>query len=110
MLYAVNRWLILPHVGAGFLRGQFNDFLLIPAALPPVLLLQRRLRLRDHDDPPLWAEIIFHLVVWSVLFEVIGPHLLRVTGDPWDVCAYWAGGALAGCWWKLRHRVRRGTA
>lgn len=100
LLYAVNRWFVLPHRGGAFLHGQFNDLLLIPAALPVVLWLQRLLRLREHDRPPLWSEIVIHLVVWSILFEGIGPLLLPVTGDLLDLVAYAAGGVVSGFWWN----------
>jgi hypothetical protein len=100
LLYILNRWLLIPKVGGTFLRGHFNDLLLIPAALPPVLFLHRRLRLRSHDHPPLWSEVTWHLVVWSLLFEGVGPRLMTVTGDPWDVLAYAAGGILAALWWN----------
>jgi len=98
-LYGLNRWGLKPHVSSEFLHGQFNDLLLIPCALPLVLWLQRWLGLRDHDAPPTIGEIGFHLAVWSVLFEVIGPRVLAVTGDPLDVLAYLIGGALAAVWW-----------
>ena len=105
-LYIVNRWLAKPHVHSPFLRGHFNDLLLIPCALPPVLWLQSHLGLRKHDAPPTPGEIVFHLIVWSVLFEVIGPHIMRVTGDPLDVMAYAAGGVVAGVWWHLAAREK----
>ena len=104
-LYAINRWGLLPHVHSPFLHWYFDDLLLIPCALPPLLLLQRRLRLRSHDQMPTWGEVALYLLVWSVLFEVVGPHLLRrATGDPWDVAAYVVGGTVAGLWWN-RHRL-----
>jgi hypothetical protein len=104
-LYGLNRWGLKPSVHSAFLRGQFDDLLLIPCALPVVLWMQRWLRLRNHDLPPTWGEIGFHIVVWSILFEAIGPHIMRVTGDPLDVLAYAVGGAAAGCIWQgvLRH-------
>jgi hypothetical protein len=34
LLYAVNRWVVSPHAHSAFLRGHFNDLLLIPCALP----------------------------------------------------------------------------
>ena len=108
-LYAVNRWIVEPRVHSAFLHGHFNDLLLIPCALPPLLLQQRWLRLRLHDQPPTAREITLYLVVWSILFEFIGPHIMpRAVGDPWDVAAYVAGGVLAGIWWhrrRLLHRV-----
>ncbi|MFO1487537.1 MAG: hypothetical protein U1F65_03575 [Verrucomicrobiota bacterium] len=100
-LYALNRWWIKPHVHGRFLHSYFNDLLLIPCALPLVLLLQRLLRLRLHDRAPQPGEIVFHVAVWSVICEVLAPHFLpRLTGDPWDVVAYGLGGLLAGCWWR----------
>jgi len=98
--YVVNRWLVKPHVHSHFLRGQFNDCLLIPCALPLVLWAQRRLGLRRHDEFPSVGEICFHLVIWSVLCEVVGPHVMRVTGDVWDVVAYTVGGIAAWFWWR----------
>jgi hypothetical protein len=109
-LYAMNRWAIKPQVLSSFLRGHFNDLLLIPCALPPLLLLQRWLRLRRHDQTPTVGEIALYLTVWSILFEVIGPHIMRgVTGDPWDVVDYIVGGIVAGLWWhrdQLLQQIR----
>jgi hypothetical protein len=104
-LYATNRWIVKPHVHSPFLRGQFDDCLLIPCALPLVLWFQCRVGLRRHDEFPLLSEIAFHLVVWSVLCEVIGPHIMRVTGDVWDVVAYSAGALVAWLWWRSRAQV-----
>ena len=98
--YVLNRWLVKPHVHSLFLRGQFNDCFLIPCALPLLLWWQRRCALRRHDGFPTAAEIGFHLVVWSVLFEIVGPHLMRVTGDVGDIVAYTAGGLIAWGWWR----------
>jgi len=38
--------------------SHFNDLLLIPCALPTVLLLQRWCKLRSHDEPPRPGEIL----------------------------------------------------
>jgi len=100
-LYALNRCGFKPHVHNAFLRFHFNDLLLMPCALPLLLWLQRRLRLRATDAPPTWGEIALYTSFWSVLFELIGPHLVwRATGDPWDVVVYFVGGVLAGLWWN----------
>ena len=73
----------------------------MPCALPPLLFLQRRLGLRTDDRVPSPGEITLYLIVWSVLFEVIGPHITRrATGDPLDVIAYVMGGIVAGLWWN----------
>jgi hypothetical protein len=107
-LYALNRWGLKPHVHSAFLHNQFNDLLLIPCALPPLLLIQRWLGLRGHDHLPSAGEITLYLAVWSVLFEVAGPRLMPWTvGDPWDVLAYVAGAVLAGLWWHRQAVGRR---
>jgi hypothetical protein len=101
LLYAVNRWAVKPHTHQWFLNGYFNDLLLIPCALPCVLWLHRQMQIRGNDQPPSWREIGFHLAIWSVLFEIIGPHIMRhTTGDPLDIAAYVAGGLAAGLVWN----------
>ena len=110
-LYALNRWIIKPHVHNAFLRFYFNDLLLIPCALPVLLWMQRSLRLRTTDVPPTWGEIALYTGFWSIIFEVIGPHLVRrATGDPWDVVVYFIGGIGAGLWWNRRNTFFRWTA
>jgi hypothetical protein len=70
--------------------------------------MQRWLRLRPHDQVPSTGEIALYLVVWSLLFEVIGPHIMRrAVGDPWDIVAYTLGGIFAGVWWHQRRFIRR---
>ena len=99
--YAVNTWL-LPEAWRGpFLREHFNDSLLIPAALPLVLWLQRRLGLRLSDEPPRWAEVALAVALWSVAAELVAPLLFaNATADWRDAVAYAAGGAIAGAWWR----------
>lgn len=101
-LYAANRWALPAALSGPFLRNHFNDLLLIPAALPLVLWVQRRLRLRTTDAPPDWREVLMHLVVWSVAAEIVGPHLFaRATGDIWDVAAYATGAVVATVFWGV---------
>jgi hypothetical protein len=109
-LYAVNRWVLLPYVvsGGGFMRYHFNDLLLIPAALPLVLWVQRKLGWRLHDEAPHWSEILLHLGVWGLLCEIIGPQLVaHATADWRDLVAYTVGAAVAGGWWQLMASGRR---
>jgi hypothetical protein len=102
-LYALNRWGIRPHTHVALFRFWFNDALLIPCALPPLLLVHRCLRLRSHDNAPTIGEIAGHLAFWSVLFEVIGPHFFRrATGDIRDVAAYAIGALISWAWWQCR--------
>ncbi len=100
-VYSVNRWMLKPVVSSAFLHGHFNDLFLIPAALPPQLWIQSRLRLRPIQFPPGWGEMLFHLAVWSVICEGIGPLWMhRGTADPWDVVAYAIGGVASCLWWR----------
>ncbi len=107
----MNRWLIKPHCHIAFFHNWFNDILLIPCALPPVLLAQRWLGLRTHDQTPTVGEVTAHLVGWSILFEVIGPRIMPTTGDPWDAVAYACGAVAAfACWRILYDRADDGSA
>lgn len=101
-LYVLNRCWLRSRLGGDFLAFHFNDLLLVPAALPLVLWVQRRLGLRADDARPRWGEIAIHAGVWSVACEVVMPHVLaRATGDWRDVVAYAAGALGAGAWWQL---------
>jgi ubiquinone/menaquinone biosynthesis C-methylase UbiE len=104
-LYAANRWLIKPHVHIAFFHNWFNDTLLIPCALPPLLFVHDLLHLRPRNAWPTALEIAGHWLGWSILFEGIGPHIMRTTGDPWDVVAYAGGGLFAYVWWHFARRA-----
>lgn len=108
--YAVNRWLLKPHFAMGpFMRGHFADCLLIPAALPLVLWLQRRLALRTHDVLPTGGEILLHLALWAFIAEGAGPFFThRGTADWWDVLSYSAGAAGCYVFWRWREIPCRG--
>ena len=100
-LYVLNRAWLRPRLGGAFLSGHFNDLLLIPAALPWALWLQRRLGLRPDDHSPRWREIGLHLVAWTLAAEAVMPHLTaRATADGWDAVAYAAGAVVSGWWWQ----------
>ena len=99
--YALNRWLLKPLLPSPFLHGHFADLLLIPAALPVVLWMQRLAGLRKHDLMPSWSEMGLHLAVWSLICEFIGPQWLHHgTADRWDVVSYAVGGVVACLWWN----------
>jgi len=98
--YLLNRLFLKEALGGPLLHSYFNDFWLIPCALPLLLGLHRRLGWRD-SRPPTLLEIGGHLFLWSLLFEWIGPKLLaNATSDPLDVLCYLAGGLAAWAWWN----------
>jgi hypothetical protein len=98
-MYALNRCVLKPHFALSFLRGQFNDLLLIPCALPPLLWLHRKLGLRRGDTVPTVGEIALHTSVWVVVCEIVGPRYCRGTADYLDVIAYSIGAIFAGGFW-----------
>ncbi len=105
-LYALNRFHLRAHADSGFLHNYFNDVLLIPAALPLALWVQRQLHLRSHDAPPQWREIALHLLAWSFAAELLAPRLFaHATADPRDVLAYAIGALLAGLFWQFPRRA-----
>lgn len=106
LAYAANRWIMSPALGGNFLRGQFDDLWLIPAALPVVLELQSWLKLRPAGAWPSNLEIGFHWLVWSVICEGIAPRFISHCVSDWrDVVAYGAGAAFAAIWWRFQEPV-----
>ncbi len=96
-LYALQRWAF----DFPWLHGWFTDFLLIPAAAPLFLWVERRLGLRRHDENPTLRELIFLFVLWSVAAEILAPILFpQCTGDPLDIVAYAAGAIVSTVWWR----------
>jgi hypothetical protein len=111
--YGFNRLIVRPHLGHffqahlhwvwPFLHSHLDDLLLMPAALPVVLWIQRLAGLRKNDRPPGGGEIFLHLAVWSVMCKVVGPLFLNVgVADPWDVLFFTLGSLGAGLWWNRR--------
>ncbi len=105
-LYALNRWGLKPRLEMSFLHNHFNDLLLIPAALPLVLWVQRKLNWRTHDRNPDAKDISLHLIVWAFIAEGLGPHLFdHATRDWRDLVAYSTGAIAAGLWWRYSSTV-----
>lgn len=100
-VYAVNRFALAQLLSWSFLHNHLDDLLLIPAALPVALWVQRLLGVRPHDSWPRWSEMLLHLGVWSVICEYIGPFWLHIGVADWgDVAAYVVGGLVACLWWR----------
>lgn len=103
-LYALNRHVLKPHhIGGWFTHGYLNDVLCLPLFVPMILYVQRWIGLRRHDGNPSAWELFQHLVIFSVMFQVIIPRFPKTfisAGDPYDMIAYLVGGILAGCYWR----------
>jgi protein-S-isoprenylcysteine O-methyltransferase Ste14 len=53
------------------------------------------------DELPTAGEIFSCLVIWTILFEWIGPRFIPgTTADPWDALAYGLGAIFAYWWWR----------
>ncbi len=103
LLYGINRFLLKPRFGPQFpfLRNHWNDCFLIPTALPVLLWLLRKSRLRGHDAPPTWSEIAQWTLLWSLLFEGVFPRFLHWGTADWrDALCYAAGACAAGLLWN----------
>lgn len=102
-----NRFWARTAVGGVWLACWWDDFLLLPVALPPLLWIHGRLGWRPPSLPPRWSEIGLHWLVWSVACEVLAPLVWAAAVGDWrDVVAYGLGALLAGWWWN-RPRARQ---
>jgi hypothetical protein len=105
--YVANRFLLKSHLPSPFFQFWFNDLLLAPCAIPVVIWIFRRLRLKEDDAVPSWREVAWILAIWCVLFEWAGPiYLHQGTADAIDVLMYVAGGAIAWWWWKSSSAIQ----
>ena len=103
LLYGINRFFLKPRLGAHFpfLRNHWNDCFLIPTALPILLWLFRKARLRKHDAPPTWGEIAEWTLLWSLVFEGVFPRFFHWGTSDWrDALCYGAGAIVAGLLWN----------
>jgi len=100
-IYAVNRWYLKPHFAGEFIHGHLNDLLVIPAALPIILWVQRLCGVRKDDQFPTVSEIAFHWLVWSIVCEGISPLFMPWSIADWqDVLDYGISGVVAGFVWE----------
>ncbi len=106
LLYLVNRFLLKPNSSHWFIHSYVNDFLCVPMLVPVTITLGRFMRFRRHDGPPNTMEIVFPVLIWSVLFEIVFPELdfwnQWVFGDPFDILCYCSSAVVAAhCWKRL---------
>src|SRR5579871_823743 len=102
--YFGNRLVLKRIWEEGFVHEHLNDLLCIPFWVPIMLFSQRKLGLRDGDEPPRPGEIVIPLIVWSWAFEILLP-MTRWLGnhcvaDHLDVVYYTLGALVAGLFWR----------
>lgn len=108
-LYLLNRFVLKKGFGGEctLLRNHWDDFLLLPAALPPLLWSFHKLGLRAVPAPPSGAEIIKWTALWSLTFEWVFPYLFHKGTADWKDILCYVGGAILG--WGLWRKIY-GTA
>lgn len=110
-LYWLNR--LAEHYGFGtrLTESYLNDVICVPFLLPMLLWGQRQLRLRHHDRPPTYVEVVIPMLIWAYLFEVYLPGTERWRGlaiaDPVDVFCYAIGGLASWVYWQRSYRARK---
>ncbi len=103
LLYVLNTLVFRGAWGGQFtfLRAHLNDFLLVPLAIPLLFEFFTLVKLRSIEGPPELSEFLPILIIWSLLFEVLGPTLLGLGyGDVLDVVSYFAGAAVSLLVWR----------
>jgi len=111
-LYFVNRLVLKPYLPEGMLRdfayNSLNDVICIPFWVPIMVWMMRKARLRMVDAPPLAAEILVPVLLWSWFFELIlpqiGPFRHIAVGDPHDVFCYTVGALFAALFWRAFYK------
>ena len=78
-----------------WVSAYWNDFWMMPCALPLVLWVYRFVGLRSFEGPATAGEILSHGLLWAFMAEGLAPELFpHSVRDPWDVLAYFLGGLL----------------
>jgi ubiquinone/menaquinone biosynthesis C-methylase UbiE len=104
-LYLLNQVLLKTAFPVPFLHAHFNDLLFLPAALPWVLWIQRACRWRTTDRFPTSSEVFGHLILWTLIAEVVLPAFnSRTVADWWDVIAYTLGAVVGFVVWRLEEK------
>ncbi len=96
-LAAVQQWLSVP----AWIVAYGRDVLLVPCVLPILVILLTRMKIRA-PSPPTIVEIFLAVLIWSIMFELLGPEFFdHAVADLYDILAYCAGGIIAGFYWHF---------
>ncbi|MBD3375473.1 hypothetical protein GF406_10595 [candidate division KSB1 bacterium] len=96
-LAVAQQWLSVPPWIAAYGR----DVLLVPCVLPLLITALTRMKIRV-PSPPTIIEILLSVLIWSIMFELLGPEFFpHAVADVFDILAYCAGGIIAGFYWHL---------
>ena len=111
IIYPINRFFLKPHhIGGWFTHGYLNDVMCLPLFVPMILYVEHLLGIRRHRDFPRLWEVFQAFVAFTIVFQAITPRFPRTftsAGDPWDILAYFAGGAIGYFYWSCVRRSRK---
>lgn len=94
MIYSVHKILCYayPAYNHSFIRWYLADFLALIFCIPIFVNSQILFGIREKKDVHI-VEVIAYAVLFSLYFEIIGPHFLpHFTADCGDIVAYFLGG------------------
>jgi hypothetical protein len=103
-VYLLNTVLIRSNCGldCAFTRSYLNDLLLVPVTIPVLFEFFTLVNLREEEGMPKLFEFLPILIIWSLLFEVIGPNFLGMGfGDVVDIGSYFLGAFVSIAVWKI---------
>ena len=107
-LWALGKYVLRPNFNCFYLHAYWNDFLCAGIAVPLVVTLTQKLRLRAANGPPTALEIAVPLCVIAYVFELYLPFrpVLQAynISDPADILAYVLGGIVAYIIWNVSKR------
>jgi hypothetical protein len=99
-LYFAQQFLSVPT----WLISYGRDLLLVPCVLPIIVTGLIRLKIRT-SSPPATVEILLALLIWSIMFELLGPKIFdHAVSDGFDILAYCAGGIISALYWHTSYR------
>jgi len=110
-VYTINT-ILIRHFGLSITVSRYylNDFFLVPCTLPPILFILSIMKVRRRNQPATAIEVFLCLIVWSVMFELVGPQISeKATPDILDVLAYWLGGISSWFLWNFTRFSKRIT-
>lgn len=105
MIYSINKTcpVYSPLWNSSLIPFYLNDLLLIPVMAPLLLYFLIIINFRKGDIIPSGKEIVVLLVVWSIMFEFVGPYALeKGTADVIDIISYSLGGFMSWVFWNKK--------
>ncbi len=106
LIYFFNTYYLKHLIKVDFFQNYLNDILLIPCALPPLIYLYVKLKLRNQKSFPTTLEVFSFFIFSSFVFECLGPkYLNKGVADYFDILAYAIGGIISNYFWNKNSKL-----